>query len=339
MNVRTRWAITAEARGGGLSASHSAPAQPGLRRAIRACFAGPLLLLVVALPPSHAGAEDPSADVLVLRRCPVGYVRTTTLGSSTHGLLRECLVEPGDRVEAGQVLGRLRDEEARAEVQLRELEAKSTVDVRLNEAKKAQADNKMARSMALLRRGAINAEEVETHRLEVDAAALEVERSRYSHQLAQVRLEDAKMRLRACEFVSPHAGIVAAAPKHAGEPVAPNEILFKVVDPERIEVTGFADVTDVWRLRAGQAVRVIVDVPAAELAVEREVFDGKLTFIDTQVDPLTRTCKVTARVQNRGDLLRAGLEARMEIGPLPPVDAKTRPRPAGKDARVGMTQP
>ncbi|MDR3635938.1 MAG: efflux RND transporter periplasmic adaptor subunit [Isosphaeraceae bacterium] len=298
-----------------------------------------LFLFLVSFPVSGAGAEDPSADKLVLRRCPVGYARTSSVGAPTHGLLRDCLVEPGDRVEEGQVLGRLRDDEVRAEVQLRELEAKSDVDVRLNLAKKAQADNKMARSMALLRRGAINAEEVETHRLEVEAGALDVERARHAHQLAQVRLADAKTKLRACEFVSPHAGIIAAAPKHPGEPVAPNEILFKIVDPERIEVTGFADVTDVWRLHAGQPVRIILDVPAADLAVEHEVFEGRLTFIDTQVDPLTRTCKVLARVQNRDGLLRAGLEARMEIGPLPPPDAKPQALPVVKDARVGMTQP
>jgi RND family efflux transporter MFP subunit len=318
---------------------HLCPSAERGPRAARVGYGVLLLLLLIALPVSNAGAQDPSADKLVLRRCPVAYVRTTSVGAPTPGLLRDCLVEPGDRVEEGQVLGRLRDDEQRAEVQLRELEAKSDVDVRLNQAKKAQSDNKMARSMALLRRGAINAEEVETHRLEVEAGALDVERARYAHQIAQVRLNDAKTKLRACEFVSPHAGIVAAVPKHPGEPVAANEILFKVVDPERIEVTGFADVTDVWRLRAGMPVRVILDVPAADLAVEREVFEGRLSFIDTQVDPLTRTCKVTARVQNRNGWLRAGLEARMEIGPLPPPDAKPHGLPAVKDARVGMTQP
>ena len=269
----------------------------------------------------------------------MGYARTTSVGVPSHGLLRECLVEPGDRVEAGQVLGRLRDDEARAEVQLRELEAKSDIDVRLNEAKKSQADNKMTRSLALARRNAINGEEMELHRLELEAATLEVERAKHIHQLAQVRLDDAKTKLRACEFVSPHAGVVAAVVKHPGEPVAPNEVLFKVVDTERIDVTGYADLTDVWRLRAGQTVRVILDIPAADLAVEHEVFPGRLTFVDTQIDPLTRTCKVIARVQNRNGLLRAGLEARMEIDPLPAPDGKERPLPTVKDTRVGMTHP
>lgn len=297
------------------------------------------LIVLVSLPPTRARADDPSADVLTLRRCPVGYVRTSSIAAPAQGSLRERLVEPGDRVDAGQVLGRLDDDEARAEVNFLELQAKSDVDVRLSEAKKAQVDSKMARSMLLLRRGAINAEEVELHRLEAAAAALEVERSKYTLQLAQARFNSAKVKLRDCEFVSPHAGIVILAPKHPGESVAANEVLFKVVDPERIEVTGFADVTDVWRLRAGQPVRVILDVPAADLAVEQEIFEGKLAFVDPQIDPLTRTCKVTARVPNRGGILRAGLETRMEIGPLPPPDAKPAAQPAEKTPRVGMTQP
>lgn len=308
-------------------------------RHARAKIAGLVLMWLVLIPVGLAVAEDPSADVLVLRRCPVAYVRTSTIAASAHGALRDRLVEPGDRVEAGQVLGRLEDDEARAEVQLLELQAKSDVDVRLSEAKKNQADSRLARSMTLLRRGAINAEEVELHRLEAASAGLEVERAKHTLRLDQARLAAAQAKLRDYELASPHAGIVILAPKQPGESVAPKDILFKVVDPERIEVTGFADLTDVWRLRAGQSVRVILDVPAADLAVEHEVFDGKIAFVDAQIDPLTRTCKVTARVQNRGGILCAGLEARLEIGPLPPPGAKPPALPAGTDTRVGLAQP
>jgi RND family efflux transporter MFP subunit len=301
-----------------------------------------LLLLVLAVPAAGAGAgaDDSLAGILVLRRCPVDYARMTSVGSPNHGVLRECLVKPGDLVGAGQTLGRLDDDEVRAEVDLLALEAQSNVAVRLSEAKKTQADNKMARTMQLWQRNAINAEDVETHRLEVEAAKLDVEKAKHEQQLAQAKLAGAQEKLRGCQFVTPHAGVIAFAPKHPGEPVAPNEILFKVVDPARMLVTGFADVTDVWRLRAGQPAKVILDVPAADLEVEHEVFEGKLSFVDTHVDPITRTCKVTAEVENRDGLLRAGLEARMEIGPLPPPNARPHALPTGgAAARVGMAKP
>jgi len=50
-----------------------------------------------------------------------------------------------------------------------------------------------------------------------------------------------------------------------------------------------------------------------DLPLEREVFSGRISFIDTRVDPLSQTCKVLAKCENRNRLLRAGLEARMEI--------------------------
>ncbi|MBV8316082.1 MAG: hypothetical protein JOZ53_14160, partial [Planctomycetaceae bacterium] len=38
-----------------------------------------------------------------------------------------------------------------------------------------------------------------------------------------------------------------------------------------------------------------------------------ITFVDSEIDPKTRTCRVFAEVENRGGLLRSGLECYMEI--------------------------
>lgn len=274
-----------------------------------------LLLLLVALPGHRADAADLSDEVIVLRRCAIGYARTTLVGSSMYGVLQDRLVEPGDRVKAGQVLGRLRDEDARAELRLRELEAESDVEIRLSEARRAQKVDRVTRTGALLRRKAASYEEYHLQQLEVEAATLEVEQARHRHQLAQVQVRQAQALLRAREFVSPHEGIVAAVIKRPREPVVPNETLFRVVDTDHIEVVGQVDVTDAWRVRVGQPVRVIPEVAAADLAVEHEVFRGRLVFVDGHIDPTTRTCRVTAQVDNRDGLLRSGLEARLEIHP------------------------
>src|SRR6266446_1759171 len=153
-------------------------------------------------------SSDASDDVVVLRRCTVSYVRTAVLGPSIYGVLQERLVEPGDRVREGQLLGRLRDDDVRAELRLRELEAASDVDIRLSEAKKAQAANKLSRSAALLKRNVLSAEEYQLHRLEAEAAILETERARHEHELAQLQLRQAQAVVRSREFVSPHEGVV-----------------------------------------------------------------------------------------------------------------------------------
>src|SRR5512135_1715246 len=65
-----------------------------------------------------AGAPAPPG-VIPLRRCTIEYSRSTLVGSNQYGLIRECLVRPGDRVKGGQVLGRLFDQDALAELESR----------------------------------------------------------------------------------------------------------------------------------------------------------------------------------------------------------------------------
>ena len=100
-----------------------------------------------------------------------------------------------------------------------------------------------------------------------------------------------------------------------------------MVDTERLQITGHVDITDSWRLRIGQSVRVVPEISGADLPVEREVFPGRIVFIDTHIDPMNQTCKVLVNVDNRGGLLRAGLEARMEIDPRATADPKAPPPP------------
>jgi multidrug efflux pump subunit AcrA (membrane-fusion protein) len=196
-----------------------------------------------------------------------------------------------------------------------------------------QALSKLKTTGVLVRRNAANAEEYNLHRLEAEVADLEVEQAKHRHEIAQIYYRRAKEVVHAREFIAPHDGVVIVVLKHKGEPVQPNEPLFRVVDPDRLEVTGQADVTDVWRLQIGQPVRVIPDVAGADLPVEHEEFLGRLVFIDTQIDPLTRTCKVVARIDNRGGLLRSGMEARLEILPVRgnevPPDAGPERAPRG----------
>lgn len=281
-----------------------------------------------AAPPADNDLSDPSADVLIVRRCPIEYERSASIGPAQFGMIQDCLVAPGERVKAGQVLGRLRDDDLRAELKLRELEAGSDVEVRLREAISAQAILKLKTTQSLVKRNAASVEEFNLNRLEAETARLAVEQAKHGRELAKVRLEQARTQLRSREFITPHDGIVIAILKKRGESAAPNEPVFKVVDTQLLRITAQVDVTDSWRLRIGQSVRVIPEVAGAELPIEREVFRGRIVFIDSLIDPLTQTCKVLVEVENRGGLLRAGLEARIEVDPRAAVDVNPPPRVA-----------
>src|SRR4051794_17987790 len=87
-----------------------------------------LLLAGPAAAPAEAAkpaAPEPTPGIIAIRHCTIEYEHSSSVGTSLLGILQDCLVRPGDRVKAGQVLGRLQDQEAQAELDLRIAEAES----------------------------------------------------------------------------------------------------------------------------------------------------------------------------------------------------------------------
>ncbi len=74
-------------------------------------------LLTAGFPETRGDEPAPPPESIVLRRCLLEYERSSILGAPGRGILQECLVRPGDQVEANQLLGRLQDKEARAELE------------------------------------------------------------------------------------------------------------------------------------------------------------------------------------------------------------------------------
>jgi RND family efflux transporter MFP subunit len=295
----------------------------------------PTSAAAVALVALVTGASDPplespdtAATLVVLKGCEVDFDQMANLGAGVHGVFKESLVRPGDPVRAGQVIGRLRDQDVRAELDLKDAVSRSDIEIRLSKAKLALATTRLRRSLELSRQRHISAEELETHRIEADQAALGVEEAEHRHKLAQFERRQVEAVVKEREFVAPHDGFVVEVLKEPGESVTIGDKVFRVVNTGRVRVTGSLDVSDAWRVRPGQTVRVSPDIPGAELALEREVFTGKVVFVDKQIDTKTKVCKVTAEVENRSDLLRSGLEARMEIWPEEPQAPRVPPRAA-----------
>jgi RND family efflux transporter MFP subunit len=243
------------------------------------------------------------------------------MGTTSTTILQDCFVRQGDRVEAGQVLGRVMDRDIRAELELRKAEAENNIEVRVSEARSIEASHRLQRSEALLKRSFLSAEEVKTHENEAVTARLQVEQSKHRLRLAEIQRQQAEALLHAREYVAPHDGVVVEVRRERGEAVSTLEPVFQVVDVDTIKVTGFVNLGDFWRVKGGQAVRVSPDIDGDELPVEREVFVGRIVFVDRRIDPTTRTCKVVAEVANRDLLLASGLEARMEIFLETPPDA------------------
>jgi hypothetical protein len=137
--------------------------------------------------------------------------------------------------------------------------------------------------------------------------------------------------------------------------------MFHVIATDKVWVEGFAHVSDVYRVKDGQAVKVTLTLlepsrtppittdekkpsfspglqssslntpPAAELPRETQIelpvansFDGRIVYIDLDVNFSARVFRVRAEVDNKYDLetklpiLRAGMNANMTIVVQPP---------------------
>jgi RND family efflux transporter MFP subunit len=310
-------------------------------------------LAVVPVPVVAGELRPPSGDVIVLRRCEVNYRRSSLIGVAHMGttmtsVLQDCLVQLGDRVKAGQVLGRIADREIKVELDLRTAEAENLLDLRISETRGDQAQNKLNRTQKLQKRNTtyVPAEERISQELDVAAAKLQIEESKYELRLAELKRRQAEAMMHAREYISPHDGVVVEIRKEQGEAVSINEPNFHVVDVDWLKVTGYLNLPDYWRVRSGLEVRITPEIDGQELPVEREVFVGRIVFVDRRIDPGARTCKVIAEVANRNLLLASGLEARMEIlldgsPPEPPAGEGPADRApeTGQPARLSRTEP
>jgi RND family efflux transporter MFP subunit len=263
------------------------------------------------------GAPAPP-EVIPLQKCTIDYEHSTLVSpNQTIGRIQECLVRRGDRVKAGQVLGRLFNQDVLAELESRTVALESSeTAVHQREATLEVERTKLRRTGTLHNRNvAVSMQDLQLEQLAVKTAELELQAARQGRCMAEAQLHAAKAMVATREIVSPHDGVIVEIYKNVGEAITVGIPVYKVVAIDRMRVTGYLDVGDAWRVRPGQAARITPELEGGDLPIEREVFEGRITFVDSEIDPKTRTCRVFAEVENRGDLLRSGLECRMEISP------------------------
>ena len=241
------------------------------------------------------------------------YAQSTLFIAPISSILQDRPVKLGDRVKAGQVLGRLYDQELRATIALNAAEADTDLYIRISKIDYNQALLILEHTERLNQQQHVSQENLSKDRYAVQKAALAIEEATHRRDLAVINRRHAEAEAHAREFVSPHDGVVVETYKNAGESVRFTEPILKVVNPGRLKVTGSLNLIDAWRVRAGQDVRVIPE--SAGIAITSEEFLGRVSFVDNQIDPDTQTCRVVAEVADRNELLRSGLEVRMEIQP------------------------
>jgi multidrug efflux pump subunit AcrA (membrane-fusion protein) len=206
---------------------------------------------------------------IVLYDCPILAKDDIRLSVEAGGLLAEVKVTEGDRVVAGQELARVRDEEARMQLELQQLVAKDTSEV---EAAKARLDEMIAArdsSKRLAKRESESLEKLREAEAKVAIATAEFQKS-----MNNVK-EEKNKELLASEKVNQHIlrstidGTIVEVMSKEGQAVEPRTPIIRIINRQRVRIKGSVELLDADRVREGMAIDVYADVtqgPVVSLA-------------------------------------------------------------------------
>lgn len=224
---------------------------------------------------------------------PLVAPETAIVRAKAGGTLLSLSVAEGQRVRAGQVLGRLDLSELGTRVAEREALVASA------RARLAQAERTHASNQGLAAQQFISPVALDASRSSLDTARAEL-------AAAQAALDTTRVGVRDAQLVAPIDGIVAKRHAVPGERMQPEQPLLTVVDLRRLELAGMVGTHEVSRLSTGLPVELKVE--GLDTAVT-----GRIARIAPAAEPGTRSIGVTIALGNADERLRAGQYAMARV--------------------------
>jgi RND family efflux transporter MFP subunit len=259
---------------------------------------GRATVVAVAVPERGTAIDSVYATGIVE---PVSWAQVSSL---VPGRIADIRVHDGDRVAEGQLLARLDDREAQAN--LRQLEVREQY-----------WQEELARQRALEARGVAsraNFERTQSDYLQAKAATA----------AARQRLEDLNLR-------APIPGTVLRQDGEVGEVVDKQKILFSIGQPKPLRVTADVDEEDIVRLASGQKVLVKAD------AFPERTLPGTVATITPKGDPINKSFRVRVALPDDTPLL-VGMTVEINVIARETADALLVPASAVRDGHVFVAE-
>lgn len=226
-------------------------------------------------------------------------VSSVDVKAQVTGVITQVLVKEGQPVKKGDTLFVLDSRADEANV------AKARAQIARDEAALADAKRQLTRSRELLAQNFISQGAVDTNQTLVDTQAAILEGDKAALEAARVSLSYAKV-----VAAGPgRAGTVAVFPGSAVQANVTVLVTLTQLDP--IDVSFNLPqryLGDVLKALKNQDAKVKARLPESPNEVV-----GKLTFVDSVVDPATGTIKVKARFDNKGNRLWPGAFASVSM--------------------------
>jgi multidrug efflux pump subunit AcrA (membrane-fusion protein) len=290
------------------------------------------LVLLLGANIAHAAGE------LRITNCIVSVIEDVTFAAQEDGLLREILVHEGSVVKPKSLVAKLDDSKAlvdrgiaEMQYQVAKTKADNDVDARLARAEhkvktfeheQAIEANKVVSKVVgqvELKRMTLAIEEasLKAEKAERDRAALVQEKS-----VRELEVEAAKLGVERRTVSSTLDGVVVQRFVDVGEWVKVGDPICRAIRLDRVWVEGLIEART---HTAGQMIGKNVDVQVELLGGKMETFQGKVVFVDPQIDGNGRfrvRAEVTNRERDGAWLMLPGQLAEMVVA-LPAAAAAT----------------
>jgi RND family efflux transporter MFP subunit len=217
---------------------------------------------------------------------PLVAPQTAVVRAKSSGVLLSLDAAEGQKVRAGQAVGRIDS----SDVDNRLAEREAMVEAARAQAAQAQRNHESNERLA--KEQFISANALESSRVALDAA-------RANARAAQAQLGTVRAAARLATLVAPIDGVVAKRHAVAGEKLAPEQPLLTLVDLRRLEMAGSVGTHEVLLLERGMPLDVTVEGAARPIR-------ATLERIAPAAEQGTRSIGVTVSIPNADERLRAG---------------------------------
>jgi membrane fusion protein, multidrug efflux system len=215
---------------------------------------------------------------------------STDVKSEVTGVVTDVYVDDWVAVKKGARLARLDTRETEAGIEtLKAGEAQARVQ-------ETRAKREYERALQLKQYGLITPQAL-------DDAKSAVEASEAATAAARAQIKTAEARMAKSFITAPIDGVVALRGVSVGDRVenmGGNTPVFRIVDNRRLDLTVSVPSAHIAAVHIGQPLEFTTDT------LPGRSFVGKVSFINPELDPATRSAKVVAEVPNGDGALRGG---------------------------------
>ncbi len=227
------------------------------------------------------------------------------------GLIKQVYVSEWVRVKKGTPLAKIDVAESETMVKRAEAAIQSAkASLAQTEVAANRAERELARIIRLKEAGLATQQAVDDARTETAAAAARIEAARAGIRVTEEEHRQAKLRQAKGMIYAPIGGVIAQRDVNVGDlasDAAAAKPIFRIVDNRLLNLTFSVPSAEMARLRVGQKLIFTTDgVPGKD-------FEGKIMFINPEVQSADRSLKIVAEVVNEPEVLKGGLFAKGRI--------------------------